>query len=122
MNHFVFVYGTLCLGQSNHALLENSYYVGGAILDNHFMFSLGGFPGIHEDYGSVVQGEIWVVDEETLANLDGLEGHPDFYCRHMREVRDGRGRIVQCWVYVYQGEAGELIPSGDWLEHRKETA
>jgi gamma-glutamylcyclotransferase (GGCT)/AIG2-like uncharacterized protein YtfP len=56
-----------------------------------------------------------------LDRLDGLEGHPDWYCRKLVKV-DGFDKLV--WVYTFSedqlrqymsGGRCTPIPSGDWL-------
>jgi gamma-glutamylaminecyclotransferase len=109
--HKVFVYGTLKRGHGNHRLLEGSVFLGRDTLrtPGHFV-SLGGFPGLVRTRDDLVQctravpgrqvgGEVYAVDDATLARLDRLEGHPQFYER--REVIVSGGMDGQtAWVYT----------------------
>ncbi len=94
-NNFVFVYGTLRKGYHNHRLLEDSKYVAEAVITGE-MRHLGGFPGVHLHGNNQVHGEIYAVDEPTMASLDQLEGHPHFYEREIVETSKG-----PAWVYLF---------------------
>lgn len=84
----VFVYGTLKREMFNHKMLTNggvnsSRFVGGAETSQPYTFSLFlsqyGFPYLVENeassspIGTVVRGELYVVNEDKLAELDVLE-------------------------------------------------
>jgi gamma-glutamylcyclotransferase (GGCT)/AIG2-like uncharacterized protein YtfP len=82
--HRVFVYGTLKRGIHNHRLLEKSQFIGEAFTVEKFRMYNVGFPIIHEsdhpDAKSVF-GEVYDVDDETLARLDSLEAEGKMYDR-----------------------------------------
>jgi len=110
----VFVYGTLKHGHPNHRLLRDGRAVfGGEDQIAGAMHDLGGFPAVHLGVSDVVHGEVYTVDEPTLARLDRLEGHPSFYQR--TRVRMSSGRIA--WAYVMEPgplAAKRRISSGRW--------
>jgi gamma-glutamylaminecyclotransferase len=105
--HRVFVYGTLRRGRSNHALLETSTFTGeAATLRTYWMITTGVFPvvldAVPDDFGSppvAVAGEIYHVDDATLARLDEQEREGRSYDRKVTEVREA-GRKVQAHIYV----------------------
>jgi gamma-glutamylaminecyclotransferase len=71
----VFVYGTLKRGRENHRYLREQEFVAEARTAPEFrLYNMGGYPGMvwHRE-GLSIQGEIWSVDEATLARLDVLE-------------------------------------------------
>lgn len=73
----VFVYGTLKRGGSNHVFLRQQKFLGEARTTLGFtLYSLGDYPGMVRAPGDTagVTGELWSVDEATLAELDRLEG------------------------------------------------
>ena len=55
----LFVYGTLMKGQRAHDLLENSNYLGKAILKGYRKMDLIYYPGIVKDKNSIVEGEVY---------------------------------------------------------------
>jgi gamma-glutamylcyclotransferase (GGCT)/AIG2-like uncharacterized protein YtfP len=62
--------------------------------------------------GVAVQGEIWRVDENTLARLDELEGVP---CLFIRREIDVAGISTPIFAYLYQGDvAGMKDCGGRW--------
>lgn len=116
--HRLFVYGTLKQGERLHGTLHSSPYSGTGRLQGYIMLHLGHFPGIvrapADAEGWTVYGEIYDVDDHTLAVIDGIEGHPTYYER--KEVTlDGIGKS---WTYVQpEKELWEnrmYIPSGRW--------
>lgn len=106
--HRVFVYGSLKRGGSNHHLLAGASFEGEAAVEGLEMWDTGrGFPACAPGDGTV-EGEVYRVDEATLAAVDRLEGVPDFY---ERRERDGM------WVYVWSDDpepGWEPVPGGEW--------
>ena len=111
----VFTYGTLCRGQANHRLLRDgaARFVGEAITRERFVLFDGPFPRMsrlpmkHQadpqgDRLGHVRGEVWAVDDRTLAALDRLEGHPRFYRRERLPVvvTHPAPEVIAPWGYV----------------------
>lgn len=111
----VFVYGTLRQGQGNHRLLENQQFIGTSRTEAIYeMIHLGGFPGVLRTGPASIRGEIYEVDDDALARLDRLEGHPHFYTREEIDI-PGTERV---WIYFYNNRNPSreniVIESGDW--------
>lgn len=110
--HKVFVYGSLKQGFHNFRLLHDAPFIGvdktkGTLLD------LGSFPGLLAEGQTTIHGEVYEVDGRSLARLDRLEGHPDFYKREFHTLESGQ----QAWVYfINEGYADKRrrISSGIW--------
>lgn len=123
-NPRVFVYGTLKRGHSNHGLLEGYNFLGRAYIEGPYrMSSIGAFPGVtdgHEGEARRIYGEVFVVDEEGLASLDLLEGHPDFYER--KKVRTNVEDYGNVWCYFFNGlyRSDKDVPSGMWYPYDEE--
>ena len=84
MTHRVFVYGTLKSGFRNHYLLEGAEFFGGAATVPTYKMIENGFPVIMPDLeGKPLAGEIYTVDDETLARLDQLEREGSSYDRKL---------------------------------------
>jgi gamma-glutamylcyclotransferase (GGCT)/AIG2-like uncharacterized protein YtfP len=108
----IFVYGTLLRGESNHHFLQDAEFLGIDRLANAQLFDLGSYPMILPGVG-IVQGEIYLVTETILVELDILEEHPIVYCR--AHVTLQSGAVTQ----VYWGRSQYVsgfpgIASGDW--------
>lgn len=106
---FVFVYGTLKTGHSNHHYLANSTRIGTArtALKNYVMFDYG-FPVVMRAYrepSGHITGEAYRVNMETLRCLDALEGEGEMYRRVLTPVlireHSGWNRFEN--VYMYEG-------------------
>ncbi|WED22127.1 gamma-glutamylcyclotransferase [Vibrio sp. JC009] len=112
MQHLVFVYGTLRKGECNHHLLESSEYLGMYETEPDYqLFDLGEYPGLSDGKSSVT-GEVYHIDEATLAKLDLLEDVPVEYRRESINTPFG-----SAWIYIYQDVVPEdqVIDSGNWL-------
>lgn len=112
----VFVYGSLRLGQANHAhFLERAHFVGeGRTRAEFTMLNLGAFPGVVAGGRTAISGEVYRVDDATLAALDRLEGHPRMYMRTPIALEDGSE--VQMYVLNADYRRGRpVVESGDWL-------
>lgn len=129
--YFVFVYGTLRKGGSNHRLLESADYCDMTRIPGYEMWSLGPFPAVVPVSGIAadppyITAERYRVDAALLARLDLLEDYygPD----HPRNLYERK------WIIAPDGSAGylyvfvadrlmqkpfrrrkRLIPSGDWF-------
>lgn len=126
----VFVYGTLRRGDCRDRAMEGQMLWDEAFIDGFEMLDLGAFPGIVDGPAdATVRGEVHVVPEEVLTGvLDRIEGYrPDaptdgLYNRRIVEAYNEDGDCVDVWVYIYnqrrRPSATNVIPSGDWFEHR----
>ena len=119
--HLVFVYGTLKAGHGNHRLLQEgrAEYIGEDFAPG---IVYGPFPyakppclaarqlGIAEGTHSCgddrwIRGEVYKVDDKTLARLDSLEGHPRYYRRTNVVLRSGREAGIYYLVHELQSNA-----------------
>ena len=105
MMHRVFVYGTLKSGFSNHYLLDGCEYLGGAATVPTYKMIENGFPVIMPDAGGKpLAGEIYTVDDETLARLDQLEREGSSYDRKLIDVTlslvSGDRLPTKAFIYV----------------------
>lgn len=100
----VFVYGTLKRGYHNHYILENSKFVKDHTLSRKFlMLDSGAYPVLLNadiEYSGYPVGEVYEVDDETMARLDRLEAVGKLYDR---KVVDG--------FFVYVGIASTWLPN-----------
>ncbi len=111
----VFVYGTLLAGEPNHHLLARARLLCPTETQPGFeLRHLGGFPGLVRGGAQAVVGEVYEVDDATLAALDRLEGHPTFYRRTSIAVG---GESVDAYMLLRaQVEGCPVITSGSWRE------
>jgi len=102
MMHRVFVYGTLKSGFSNHYLLDGCEYLGDAATVPTYKMIENGFPVIMPDPGGKpLAGEIYTVNDETLARLDQLEREGSSYDRELIDVlADGEHLPTKAFIYV----------------------
>ena len=107
--HRVFVYGSLKRGFHNNRFLTESRFIGERLTEDEtfVMHSLGGFPGVLISFNTgesaAVQGELYEVDERTLARLDMLESNGHFYNRELVDLREEND---PAWMYILMGMTG----------------
>ncbi len=110
----VFVYGTLRRDEVNHYLLASARYLGDYQTQPLYkMVDLGSYPGVVKGGGTRVQGEVYEVSSQQMADLDRLEGYPHAYTRETIATPWGRA-----WIYLYRGSLKDrsVIPDGVWRE------
>ena len=113
--HSVAVYGTLKKGHGNHRLLKDSYCLGEGFTSEPYPLVVDGLPYVIDraGKGKRVCVEIYRVHLDTLARLDSLEGHPDWYQRKQIQVQLYKGGTVSAWVY--------MIPDDKSQTHMNDT-
>jgi gamma-glutamylaminecyclotransferase len=124
MTHRVFVYGTLKRGYPNNPLLEGSEFLGEAVTVPTYKMVETSFPVIMPDpSGKPVAGEIYTVDDATLARLDQLEREGRSYDRVMIEATLplSNGEPTQAFIYVGREDRfGEMFARGPLYEQANE--
>jgi len=108
MIHTLFVYGTLKRAYGNNALLAGATFLGEATsLKASFVMWSGGCPYLALapwGRGYYVRGELYEVDDATLARCDRLEQHPAWYERKQQAFKHTSGELINAWVYLQPAE------------------
>lgn len=124
--HLVFVYGTLQQGCSNHHILAQARFLGPAHSREEYALYVDYFPKVvRQERVSVIHGELYLVDDYTLALLDDFEDHPFLYRRELIPVITDDGSETQAWIYFHPDASGQLVASGDlkaWLAEQQEPS
>ena len=122
IKHFVFVYGTLRRGGAREMSkrFPTSEFIADAQVSGS-LYDLGAFPGLLlNESTSMVNGEVYQVDDEILNELDEIEASSNYW-RKQIEISLGTERKM-CWIYEPNPEVYSprtLITSGDWLEYAR---
>ena len=118
----IFVYVTLMQGESrNVALISHPHELLGSESVAGSLVDLGDFPGLTNKEYSMVHGELYAVGDisRLISDLDRIEGFYGYgqqnslFTRMIAEVEIGASR-QWAWTYIYNGDDGVEIPSGDW--------
>jgi gamma-glutamylcyclotransferase (GGCT)/AIG2-like uncharacterized protein YtfP len=123
--HLVFVYGTLRRGSGRAMSIRfpKSRFVAEAKVSGS-LFDLGAYPGfLLEDSNSLVVGEVYEVDDETLKELDDFESSSHYWRKQVKISLGAQSK--KCWIYAPNPEAFSrriLITSGDWIEYARTKA
>ena len=122
--YLVAVYGSLRSGMGNHQYyLSDSEYKGTFSTEPEYtLHSLSYYPGLKLDGNTSIVMEVYEVDEETLKNLNRLEGYrpgetSTFYDRI--EINTPWGRAFT-YIYVNELSKDSIVESGDWVMYKNE--
>ena len=97
----LFVYGTLMRGESNHRYLKSARFERAAATRAEFALAdFGDYPAIVRPGSCAITGELYEIDEATLARVDELEEVPEFYERCEIVLEGG----------VFSGEGNAIWP------------
>jgi gamma-glutamylaminecyclotransferase len=112
-DNLVAVYGTLKKGYSNyHSYLTSSKHIGKGQTKDKYPLVIKWLPYLIEDKGNGhnVEVDVFKVSGTVLANLDRLEGHPNWYRRKQIDIKTAGGKILKCWIYfnIREQAVGEL--------------
>ena len=125
MANILFVYGTLMKGMRNHVYLEKAKFleVGQTAPEYELMYN-GSIPAARAGSESI-KGELYEVDDETLASLDILEEVSNrLYEKKEAKVSDKQA-IIYLGGNIFNADSWEKIPDGDYrklVEGQQKTA
>ena len=124
--YLVAVYGSLRSGMGNHQYyLSDSEYKGTFSTEPEYtLHSLQWYPGLKLNGNTSVVMEVYEVDEETLKNLNRLEGYypgekSTFYDRI--EINTPWGKAFT-YIYVNELSKYSIVESGDWVAYKNEKS
>jgi len=103
MKLLLFVYGTLMKGHSNDHYLREEKYLGIGRLKNYEMYHVSTYPGIVENLGGYVVGELYEVDEATVKTLDILEDEGNLFNRKLIKVSLD-GDELDAYAYIWNNK------------------
>lgn len=112
-NHYVFVYGTLKLGQSRASALSfdtkrNQFCGNATTVDPDYEMVIsptGHFPVVLENTGNTTQlgrifGQLWLVKTKTILDLDRIEANGQLFFREYRTIKLFSGEEVPAYMYL----------------------
>jgi len=124
----IFVYGTLLSGLPLSHILDGSEFLGDAVVRGVQLYNIGYYPGIKKGDG-IVFGELYYVNNDTLKNLDMVEGYNpnevDNSLYHRSKIKILLPTILpEVYAYFYNGSVDDsmLIDVGDYREFLQSSA
>jgi gamma-glutamylcyclotransferase (GGCT)/AIG2-like uncharacterized protein YtfP len=80
------------------------------------MVDLGNYPGVVKNGATPIEGEVYQVNRQQMADLDRLEDYPRTYGRELIFTPWGKA-----WIYLYRGNLKNraVIPDGVWRDNRQ---
>ncbi len=110
----IFVYGTLMRGERASGILGDCTYKGEYVLSDYALYDLGPFPGIKEQEGEEVIGEVYEIHDSVIPRMDHYEGEGELYKRTVVNVKNEKECIDDVYVYVYLGKVSGNIVRSKW--------
>src|SRR5262245_36935824 len=126
MNDYIFFYGTLLPGLEPPRLTETLKVLSpqGEARVRGRLYDLGNYPGAILDSlcEREIVGHVFSLPESVIPTLDVYEDfdpdHPErsLFVRTRTSARLLSGSIVECWIYVFNGDVGQAprIEDGDY--------
>lgn len=116
--HRLFVYGSLKTGLSNGFRLREALCLERDAVAEGFglIRYVAGYPGLTPEVGRSARGELFLVDNDLLAELDRFEECPEIYFREKIVVRLPDGARVEAFAYIATDGAGFEADSRDLWE------
>ena len=102
------VYGTLKLRGSNYYnFLLNSTHVGSGYTTDNYPLLIQGLPYLlnKKGKGFNVDVDVFLVDKNTLTDIDLLEGHPTWYKREVIPITLNDNHVVEAYIYFNDTES-----------------
>ena len=112
--HRLFVYGTLKRGGLAAGRMHGASFEGlVTTAAGYALYDLGDYPALAKDDEGIVEGEVYLVTAEHLAELDRYEGYPELYRREAVPLADGS--LAEAYVMPVGALSGRRkIPGGAW--------
>lgn len=113
--HYLFTYGTLMKGESNHFYLKGSKYIGDGIIRGYRLLEIEDYPGAvpTDDLQKEVVGEVYKISHDTKKEIDILE---EGYL-YKNIIVDIEGKKLVCGFYEFIDDGNEYLESkikGKW--------
>jgi gamma-glutamylcyclotransferase (GGCT)/AIG2-like uncharacterized protein YtfP len=114
----LFVYGTLCRDEENHGEMLGTRFIEAARTEPLYsLVDMGGYPALLEQGHTAIDGEVYEVPAELLAQLDAFEEVPTLYER--KPVQLQHRSAVDGYVMRRELAANApIIHSGSWRSWR----
>lgn len=109
-NNYVFTYGSLKEGYHNHFFLENASLLQKAVTSDaaYQMYATEGLFPLVVSGDKKIAGELYVMDDYTLSELDRLESNGTAYNRIQVKLS---GVDAFAWMYLFNEDL-PLLPTG----------
>jgi gamma-glutamylcyclotransferase (GGCT)/AIG2-like uncharacterized protein YtfP len=104
----IFVYGSFVTGRR-----YNQYYLGGktllgkAVANGYNKYIFGAVDGMTAEEGEIVAGEVYEIDEKTLAKMDFFMNEGTMVTRKTIDVELENGETLQADTYIWNGSVSK---------------
>lgn len=120
LHHQIFIYGTLRRGGRAHHLMRGAEFQSKGSITGRLVH-VDQFPGLIPCDDQRVLGDLYLVNDQLLDELDQYEGcfsSPPHYLREETKVLLENGEVTLAFVYVFQQlkPEHEEIENGDWIQ------
>lgn len=121
----IFVYGTLMQGMRNQQYLKDAKFLGAAqTAPEYELLSNGSIPAAKAGT-EAIKGELYEVDDATLAGLDVLEEVSGKLYEKKDITVDGKTATIYLGGSIFNFDTWEHVPNGDYkalVQSQQKTA
>tara|TARA_B100000029_G_scaffold509413_1_gene598525 strand:+ start:119 stop:547 length:429 start_codon:yes stop_codon:yes gene_type:complete len=115
----IFVYGSLRYKLPLNDALRNSTPIATVKTESKYtMYDLGAFPCIRKNGETSIVGDLYSVDDDTLARIDMIEGIPTLYQRDFIDIKGWENTEIYAYFFANEVYATPTVESGDWAYHK----
>lgn len=118
--YFYFAYGSNLNIEQMKQRCPDSIGISTAVL-NGWKLVERTYADIEEAPGECVNGALYEISDQDLANLDRYEGYPKYYTRKEIMVSDNSGTYCKAWVYIMTEECGKRRDRGCYSERYRKV-
>ncbi len=113
----IFVYGSLRRGMHQHYRIAGSTYICDSITaEKYTLYDTGSWPAAVIGGATAIRGEVYLITDQALAEVDAYEQHPRLFCRTSVMLADQR--LASIWLYASSIQPNwKVVASGDWALH-----
>lgn len=110
----LFIYGTLKTGCCRNPLINSQVYLCEVQTQPKYrMYNFGPYPTLVEcEDGVSIKGELWMVDDDCLKQLDLVEGTPELFKREKISLAESFKTYKDTEAYFYQRSTEGLEDCG----------
>jgi gamma-glutamylcyclotransferase (GGCT)/AIG2-like uncharacterized protein YtfP len=120
---YLFVYGSLRMGEYNHRLLTNARLIGKRTIGGFKMYSLGSYPFVTEtgNEDDKIVGEVYEIDEDEYLRIRNMELGARYY-EVIRNITFHNDLTLPCIIYARKVGCKEQllrpVSGGDWVDYQ----
>lgn len=100
---FIYSAGFMENGRYHQYYLQGNTFLGKGFIEGYKKYILGGIDGIIPKEGERVPGEVYEIDQATVARLDFFMNYGTAFSKELVDVELENGETLQAEAYIWNG-------------------